>query len=52
MIRQFNPREVVIDINGLGIGFADAMIKPTLDPITGEVYPAYGFNNRDEYKKI
>ena len=28
------------------------MIKPTLDPITGEVYPAYGFNNRDEYKKI
>jgi len=25
------------------------MIKETIDPETGEVYPAYGFTNRDEY---
>lgn len=52
LIRDFNPREVIIDINGLGVGFADCMIKPTLDPTTGEVYPAYGFSNRDEYMTI
>jgi len=28
------------------------MIKPTLDPISGEVLPAYGFFNRDEYEEI
>lgn len=52
LIKLFNPREVVIDINGLGVGFADYMIKPTLDPISGEVLPAYGFFNRDEYEEI
>lgn len=53
LIKAFNPREVIIDINGLGIGFADCMIKPTLDTLTGETLPAYGFFNRDEeYGKI
>lgn len=28
------------------------MIKETLDPISGEMYPAYGFFNRDEYLTI
>ena len=28
------------------------MIKPTLDPRTGEILPAYGFSNRDEYFDI
>ena len=27
IIEAFEPREVVIDTNGLGIGFADEMIK-------------------------
>lgn len=52
LIRDFNPKEVVIDINGLGIFFADSMIKETLDTKTGEVYPAYGFFNRDDYLEI
>lgn len=52
LIKAFNPKEVVIDINGLGIGFADCMIKPTLDANTGEVLPAYGFFNREEYARI
>jgi hypothetical protein len=28
LIRDFQPREVVIDTNGLGVGLADEMIKP------------------------
>jgi hypothetical protein len=52
LIEKFNPREVVIDINGLGIGFADCMIKETYDVKTGKIYPAYGFFNRDEYEEI
>lgn len=52
LIKAFNPKETIIDINGLGIGFADLMIKPTLDPRTGEILPAYGFSNRDEYFDI
>ena len=52
LIKAFNPKEVIIDINGIGINFGDAMIKPTLDPLTGEILPAYGFFNRDEYEDI
>lgn len=28
------------------------MIKETIDPITNEIFPAYGFFNRDEYEEI
>ena len=49
LIAQYNPREVVIDINGIGINFADAMIKETFDPETNTTLPAYGFFNREEY---
>jgi len=28
------------------------MVKETYDSITGEIYPAYGFNNREEYFAI
>lgn len=31
LIERFNPKEVVIDINGLGVAFADCMIKETFD---------------------
>ena len=51
IIRDFNPREVVIDTNGLGVGLADEMIKPHYDEM-GNVLPAYGFINDDVYKKI
>lgn len=49
LIKRFNPREVVLDVNGLGVGFADFMIKESLDPITGEVLPAYGFIDDHDY---
>lgn len=52
IIERFNPREVVIDINGLGISFADLMIKETFDPERNIMLPAYGFFNRDEYLTI
>lgn len=52
IMKEFNPREVVIDINGVGAPFGDGMIKETLDPETGEIYPAYAFSNRKEYENI
>ena len=51
LILAFNPREVVIDTNGLGVGLADEMIKPHYDEL-GNLLPAYGFLNDDVYKKI
>lgn len=51
IIRDFKPKEVVIDTNGLGVGFADEMIRTQIDEF-GESYPAYGFHNDDTYKKV
>lgn len=42
LIAIYNPREVLIDINGIGRGIADVMIKPQYDS-DGTLYPAYGF---------
>lgn len=49
----YKARRVVIDANGLGIGFIDYMIKSQTDPDTGEIYPDFGVYNDDEgyYKK-
>lgn len=52
IMKNFNPRYCVIDINGMGIGIADLMIRETYDPITHEILPAYGFCNRDEYEGV
>lgn len=51
LIRDFSPREVVIDTNGLGVGLADEMIKPQYDE-NGEFYPAYAFMNDETYYAI
>lgn len=51
IISQFNPREVVIDTNGLGVGIGDEMIRTQIGD-DGTYYPAYGFSNDDNYKKI
>lgn len=46
LIDLYNPREVVIDGNGPGIGLLDAMALPSFDQKTGKQYPAYyAFNN-------
>lgn len=51
-IEVFEPRAVIIDTNGLGVGLADEMIKTQFDKETGKLMPAYGFVNDDVYKKI
>ena len=51
LIRDYNPREVVIDTNGLGIGLGDEMIRVHYDT-DGSILPAYGFINDDNYKKV
>lgn len=50
IISAFNPREVVIDTNGLGIGFGEEMTREQIDEY-GRVYPAYGFSNDEELRK-
>ena len=46
LIQLYNPREIVIDGNGPGIGLLDAMVLPSFDAKTGESFPAYfTFNN-------
>ena len=39
---QFKARRVVIDANGLGVGFVDFMTKAQIDPIDGTELPAFG----------
>lgn len=48
LIDAFNPREVVIDINGIGAPFADTMVKESWDEENQVMLPAYGFFNREE----
>lgn len=51
IIKAFQPKEVVIDGNGLGVGLLDFMARPQVDPLTGDMYPAYGsFNDADMLK--
>ena len=46
LIELYNPREVVIDGNGPGIGLLDAMALQSFDVKTGKQYPPYYvFNN-------
>ncbi len=50
IIKEFRPREVIIDINGIGAGIADLMIET--QEYQGEIYEPLGFFNDDDYKKI
>ena len=51
IVRAFNPREVVIDTNGLGVGFGDEMIRQQQDEF-GEIYEPLGFINDEEFIKV
>ena len=48
LIQLYNPKEIVIDGNGPGIGLLDAMALPSIDPNTGEQFPAY-YTFNDEH---
>lgn len=51
---KYKARRIAIDANGLGIGLIDFMVKPQIDPDTGEVLPDFGVYNDEEgfYKKF
>lgn len=49
LIQLFNPKEVVIDGNGIGGGLMDAMAIPSIDQKTGEHFPAYYSFNNDKH---
>ena len=51
IIERFDPHEVIIDTNGLGVGLGDEMIREQI-AADGKVYPAYGFFNDDNYQKV
>lgn len=50
IINKFNPLEVVIDTNGLGIGFGEEMTREQIDE-KGQVYCALGFKNDENFIK-
>ena len=39
---KYKARRIVIDGNGLGIGLLDYMVKPSIDPETGDTLPDFG----------
>ena len=49
IIDSFNPIEVVVDANGLGIGFLDFLVQETVDVENGKVYPGYSTINLDSH---
>ena len=55
---KYNARRLVIDGNGLGIGLIDYMVKPSIDPDTGETIADFGVyggtqdDAADSYKKF
>ena len=51
---KYNAKRLVVDGNGLGIGFIDYLVKPQIDPDTNEIFTDFGVYNDDEnyYKKF
>ena len=54
LYERYQPKQIVIDANGLGIGLIDFMVIPTVDPETGEVYPGFTPSNDESglYKRF
>ena len=54
---KYKARRIIIDGNGLGIGLIDYMVKPSIDPETGDTIADFGVyggtqeDAADEYKK-
>ena len=49
MVEAYQPKEVVIDGNGLGVGLMDYMIQYNQHDITKQVYPPLGSINDEDY---
>ena len=50
---KYNAKRLIIDANGMSIGLLDYLIKPQIDPDTGDTFPDFGVYNDDDgyYKK-
>lgn len=51
--KQYNAKIVVVDVNGLGAGIRDELLRPNMDLATGISYPAWDAVNgeiRSEYR--
>lgn len=50
---KFKAKRLVVDSNGLGLGLVDYLVKPQIDPISGDSLPPFGvYNDPDgEYRK-
>ena len=49
MILAYDPKEILIDTNGVGAGLMDFMVKPSF--ADDNIYPAYCAFNDDNYSK-
>lgn len=55
---KYKAKRLVLDGNGLGIGLLDYMVKPQIDPDTGDIFPDFGVYGgttpeiSQEYKKF
>jgi hypothetical protein len=52
MIKEYDPKEVVIDGNGVGAGLVDILIMPNMDTYTGETLAALGVINDENYVNL
>ena len=50
LINLYDPREVVLDTNGLGVGLGDEMIRAQFGE-DGTYYPPYGFINDEKFSQ-
>lgn len=51
IIQAFNPKEMILDTNGIGASIADELIRTHVDE-NGQTYGPIGFYNDDNYEKI
>lgn len=51
---KYKAKRLIVDGNGIGLGFVDYLVKTQIDPETNEVFPDFGvYNDEDnEYKKF
>lgn len=51
---DYKAKIAVVDGNGMGIGFVDYLVKPQVDPETGDILPPFGVENDPDgfYKKF
>ena len=49
---KYKAKRLIVDGNGLGIGFIDYLVKQQIDPDTSEIFPDFGvYNDEENYYK-